>query len=136
VASGNAEIVRRAWDAWIRGDVDGVLAVLDPEIEWDTTTFEGWPEAGVYKGHEGVREFLEAWRSSWDSFESGLEEIIDADTDVVVALAWQAGAGPGSRAPVRMEWGQVCHMRDGMVVRIEGWASHAGALESAGLPAA
>ena len=46
----NVEIVRRAWTAWIQGDLDAVLETFDPAVEWDTTTFQGWPETGVYRG--------------------------------------------------------------------------------------
>ena len=64
----NVENVRRGWDARSRGDLDAVLAFFDPEIEWDTTNYEGWPEDGVYRGHHGVRKFLEDWLGSWDRY--------------------------------------------------------------------
>jgi hypothetical protein len=57
----NVEIVRRGWEARMRGDVDAVFAVFDPAVEWDTTKYEGWPEDSVYRGHDGVRKFLEDW---------------------------------------------------------------------------
>ena len=132
----NVEIVRRGWDAWMANDVDALFDLFHPDIEWDTTTFEGWPESGVYKGRAAVREFVETWRASWSGFDTGVDRIVDAGDDRVVALVWQSGAGPGSHAPVRMEWAQVLTLRDGLVVRIEGWSGHAPALESVGLRAA
>jgi len=30
----SVEIVRRSYDAFARGDLDGVLGDMDPEIEW------------------------------------------------------------------------------------------------------
>jgi hypothetical protein len=30
----NAEIVRAAFEAWMRGDLDAMLANADPDIEW------------------------------------------------------------------------------------------------------
>jgi ketosteroid isomerase-like protein len=35
------ELLRRGWDAYIRGDVDGVLAITHPEVEWDMTRLDG-----------------------------------------------------------------------------------------------
>jgi ketosteroid isomerase-like protein len=69
----NVEIVRRSWEAWIRGDLDELFEAFDPAVEWDTRTFEGWPDPDVYRGHEGVRRFLEEWLASWERFEAGVE---------------------------------------------------------------
>ena len=55
----NVEAIRRATDAYNRGDIDGVLEECDPEIEWHPSfqmLLGG--EATVYRGHEGVREVL------------------------------------------------------------------------------
>ena len=135
MASENVEISRRAWDAWTRGAVDEVFEYFDPDVEWDTTTYEGWPEVGVYKRHDGVREFFEAWLASWERYESGVDEFIEAGDGRVVALAWQRGYGTDSHAPVEMEWAQVATLRDGLIVRMEAWSDREAALRSVGLRA-
>jgi ketosteroid isomerase-like protein len=84
----NVEIVRRGWAAWMRGDVDGVFALFDPAVEWDTTNYEGWPEDGVYHGHAGVRRFMEDWLASWDRYETGVEECRLKDGLVHRVEAW------------------------------------------------
>jgi uncharacterized protein len=129
----NVEIVQRGWEAWMRGDIDAVFAQFDPAVEWDTTNYEGWPEDGVYRGHAGVRQFMEDWLASWDSYETGVEEYIDAGGDCVVVLCWQQAIGPGSDVQVRMEWTQICRLRDGLVLRLEAWSDRQKALEAAGL---
>ena len=30
----NVDVVREAWDAWLRGDVNDMFALLHPEITW------------------------------------------------------------------------------------------------------
>ena len=50
----NVELVRRAYDAWNRDDMDACLALMDPEVEWHTTGRLPDVEP-VYRGHEGVR---------------------------------------------------------------------------------
>jgi mannose-6-phosphate isomerase-like protein (cupin superfamily)/ketosteroid isomerase-like protein len=77
----NVEVVRRGWDAWIGGDLDAVFEVFDPAVEWDTTRLEGWPEDEVYYGHEGIRQFFDGWLASWERYESGVEEYLDAGDD-------------------------------------------------------
>ena len=61
---------------------------------------------GVYRGHDCVRRFLEDW---------------------------QQGFGPGSDAPVRMEWTQVCRVKDRRLCRSEAWSDRRKAFESVGL---
>ena len=53
----NVEAIKRAADAYNRGDVDAVLQELDPEIEWHPllqVLLGG--EATVYRGNEAVPE--------------------------------------------------------------------------------
>src|SRR5215216_5710026 len=105
----NVEVVKRGWAAWIKGDLDAVLEVFDPAVEWHTTNLEGWPEDAVYYGRNGVRRFFEEWLASWERYEAGVEQYLDAGGDRVLVLCWQTGYGVGSAVPVRMDWAQVIH---------------------------
>jgi ketosteroid isomerase-like protein len=51
-------LVRRAVDAFMARDLDGILAVADPEIELRSLLTE--PEQPLYHGHEGVRDWFHA----------------------------------------------------------------------------
>jgi ketosteroid isomerase-like protein len=52
----NVEIVRRVYDAAARHDAATVMALYDPEVEWDNSTgLGGITGGGVYRGHEGLR---------------------------------------------------------------------------------
>jgi ketosteroid isomerase-like protein len=53
----NVEIVRESWDAWLRGDLDGVLATYAPDVIWDLTHDREWPDA-VYLGPAGARRIV------------------------------------------------------------------------------
>ena len=129
----SVEIVKAGWDAWIRGDLDTLFTFFDRDVEWDTTTFEGWPEAAVYRGHAGVRRFFDEWLASWERYEAGVDEYVDVGGDRVLVLCWQRGFGPDSHAPVLMEWAQVCTVRDGLVSRMEAFSNRTAALEAVGL---
>ncbi len=129
----NVEIVKRAWEGWIGGDLDAVFEVFDPAIEWDTTTFEGWPDPDVYRGHEGVRRFFDEWLATWERYEAGVEEYVDVDDDRVLVLCWQRGFGVDSNVPVRMDWAQICMLKRGIVYRIEAYSDRRDALEAVGL---
>ena len=128
----NVEIVKRAWEAWSRGDVDAVLATCDPAVEWDMTSFEGWPEDDVYYGHEGFLRFLEEWRASWERFEARAEQYVDGLDNRVVVLCWQRGFGAGSQVPVKMDLATTFTLERGRICRIEAYSDRQEALEAVG----
>jgi ketosteroid isomerase-like protein len=49
------ELVRQIVEALSRGDLDEMLAQMDPKFEW--TPLEASPVARVYRGHEQVRHY-------------------------------------------------------------------------------
>jgi ketosteroid isomerase-like protein len=61
----NVEIVRRAYEATNRGDIDTAESYIHPEIEFHT--YARSPEAGVYPGKQAVRDCNE---SLFQQFES------------------------------------------------------------------
>jgi ketosteroid isomerase-like protein len=128
----NVEVVRKACEAWSRGDLDAVFEINHPEVEWDTTHFDGWPENQVYRGREEVSRFLSEWLASWDSYEAGVDGVFDAG-DRVVAFWWQRMTGQGSGVPVELDSAQIWTVRDGRVIRIDNYTHRAEALEAAGL---
>jgi ketosteroid isomerase-like protein len=133
VSEENVKVVRYCWAAWIRGDLDAAFANFAPDVEWDTTTYEGWPETGVYRGHDGVRRFLDEWLAIWDRYEAGVDDYLDAGDNQVVALAWQRGHGHESHALVEMQFAMVFTLRDGLVTRMDVYSDRARALESTGV---
>ena len=130
----NVEVVRRIYEAVERGDVETVLGLYDPEIEWvfARSPFGGLLKSDVYRGHEGLKQmFRERYDDAWREVEDDLEEVIDAG-DRVVSVVSSYGRGRASGAEVRMTHAGVWTIRDGKVVRVE-WMSREDALEAAGL---
>ena len=128
----NVELVRAAWDAWAKGDLDAVFATYHPEIEWDTTHFQDWPETGVYRRHDGVRRFFEDWLATWDSYEVRLEEAIEVG-ERVLTLYWQRGVGRGGGVPMEFRGAQVIAFRDGKIAVIDNYSDPSQALAAVGL---
>ena len=56
-----------------RGDLDGMLELLDPEVRW--RAFPGPAGADLYEGREGVRKFVGEWLEAWESFEQELLDV-------------------------------------------------------------
>src|SRR6188472_2526931 len=73
----NVEIVRGVYDGWVDGDVTRALKYLDPEVVWEAIADA--PDAGTYRGHAGVRRYMEDWLGDFDMLSMDFEEVIGAD---------------------------------------------------------
>ena len=125
----NVAIVRRINDAYLKGDFETALSLIDPEVEFDLSMR---PDGKVYRGHEGVIEGLRTWTGTWEAYRFEIEELIDAG-EQVVAVDRQWGRGKGSGMPLEHSFSAVYTLRNGMVVRMVWFTNREDALEAAGL---
>jgi ketosteroid isomerase-like protein len=128
----NVEIVKAAYGAWNRGDIDAVLDHMHPDLEWEENpdVYPGLDR--MYRGRSGfskrVRDAFDVWE--WARVEG--QEFIDAGDEVVVCLRL-VGKGRGSGVEVEMPIFERFVFRDGKVVHRTLHSSRAEALEAAGL---
>lgn len=55
MARSNEELAREAYAAINRGDLEGFLELIHPDVEFTSLISEA--EGGAYRGHDGVREW-------------------------------------------------------------------------------
>ena len=122
----NVEIVRRAWQA---SDVESLFAFYDQAIVWES---HYGPISGVYRGHEGVRQFFREWTEPLETFHARAETFIDAGESVVVGALISA-RGKASGVEGEMPQGMVYKLRNGLVTRVDLFESKDKALEAVGL---
>lgn len=128
----NVEIVRAAWEAWNRGDMNALFEFYDPAVEWDMT-HSFVPGMEVFHGHEGVRQFFREWQAFFAEYYAEAEEFIDADENVIVRVR-QGGRGRVSTVTVEMPaYWQVYRLRGGRAMRVEIYRDEGDALVAAGL---
>ena len=128
----DVEVIRRGWDAWLRGDLAGLAATFAPDIVWDTSHFHDWPES-QYHGVEGVERFLHEWLYVWDDYEAGVDDVVATPDGRVISLIWHRGRGRNSGVAMEMEMAQVATVRDGKITRLDNYEDRAEALEAVGL---
>lgn len=86
--------VRRAFETFNSGDIDAWLDLLHPEIVWHTRVDE--PDAGVYRGREGLRSLVEMWLEQFEHLRcEGMEYIEEADWVLVPCRFRGRGRGSG-----------------------------------------
>jgi ketosteroid isomerase-like protein len=130
----NVEIVRRAHEAWQRDDFESFLSLIDSAVEWLTATERGvGGVTSVYRGHEGMRELWNLWRSEFEDFWIDIEEIRDLGDERVLALAHGRFRGSASGITVESQLALVQTIRSGKIVRSMDYLSHQEALEAVGL---
>ena len=130
----NMEIVRRCSAAWQRDDFEAWLSFIDPGVEWLSAIERGLGLAGtVFRGHEGMREFWDLWRTEVEEFWTGGDEIRDLGDERVLRLAQMRFRGRASGILAESQLALVITLRDGKIVRSEDYLSPAEALKAVGL---
>ena len=126
----NVEVMRRHYEAGLRGDWAAVLRDVDPDVE-----FVELPAFGTktYHGHQGLIDALTWWPSQWDEFETELLQVVDVDDEHVISLFRNHGRGKASGVEVVEEVAFLGTFRNGKVTRFEMFRSVAEALEAVGL---
>jgi ketosteroid isomerase-like protein len=125
------DTVRRFYDALSRGDVPGVLALLNDELQW--TEAERFPYyGGTWRSpREIVDNLLVPLARDWDGFTAKAVDFV-ADGDRVVSFGTYAGrfkaTGRAMTAPFAHRW----TVRDGRIVKFDMYADTAKLLEAIG----
>jgi uncharacterized protein len=126
----NVDVVRRAYEAFARGDQAGMLAAWDPQIEWRTR--EDLPDTATHRGHDEVLHWIARWLESWEDFKLETEDFIDAGEYVVVRTR-QSGTGSESGAYAELQETHVFKLRNGRVIQVVEYRTKTEALKAVGL---
>ena len=112
--AGNAELVRRGYEAYAKKDTMAVLSFIDPDIEVVQTTELPW--GGRYEGLLGVQEFFGKIGAHIDALPQP-EQLIEAGNDVAVTGRLKGrtrGTGREIDIPIVHVW----TLRNGRAVRL------------------
>lgn len=125
MATGNAELVRSSFDAFLRGDWHALSDVMDPGVEWL------WYEQGDWDCHDRKKVLATLFERRREGVVTGLNAVVEVDERVFLEVT----------GPRLDEWGmprgQACMVitvRDGRIVRMQDYPNRAAALAGAGLP--
>lgn len=120
-------MLRRAWEAFTRGDIDAATEIMDPDVRWSGA---GDPDAeGACHSRTDARAFIH--RALADGVGTELLDIEDFDGRYVLTLHAQAPADRGEREP----HGEIVTVCDGRVVEMVVYPTIEDALAAARCPA-
>lgn len=110
--------LRTAYEGFGRQDIDAVLSVMDPDVEWDAT--DALAHTGMYHGHDGVTEYLESLAGVWEEFHLNPEEFTESgDGEHVMVLGSVKGRLASNGQEVEARFAHVAQLDDGQVLRMK-----------------
>jgi ketosteroid isomerase-like protein len=125
----NVEVVRRAYEAANRGDVERVVALAQPDVV--LVPLRAATE-GAFHGHDGIRKYFRDNAQTFDAFGFDIREFRDLGSDRVLFIGEVWVRGKGSGAATRSPSASVIWLRDGKAVRIEDFGTAERALDAVG----
>jgi ketosteroid isomerase-like protein len=105
-----AELIHGAADALNRGDIEGLLGFMHPEIELHDPERIGT----TVHGHDEFRAWIEEWLENFDEFKVEVLEIEEGPDGVFVALK-NLGRGAGSGLEFELPNYYALRVRDGKI---------------------
>lgn len=126
------DLVRSAFDAWNRRDLDAFAAHATEDVAW--VEVSGRPEgpAAERLGRDRMRRALASLFEVWDTYQLDVERIEDFG-DRVVAVVREVARGRASGVEIDGLWGYLITVDDGKIARIEAYRDADLALQEAGL---
>ncbi len=125
------ELTRQAYDAYNRKGITGILEYLDPEVEWRNPTES--PNAAVFIGHDGVREWQGMVDAAFDEMHFEPEQIDQLPDGQVLASVRFRFRTPASDVQVEVPFAHLMTWRDGKITKFSMYTGKAEALAAVGL---
>ena len=127
----NVELHRRVIGAYNARDIERLIALCDPGVEW-TSTFAA-VGGGVYHGHDGMRRYQRDLEDAWGrEVRAEPEAYFDLGQQTLIFYVLH-GRGKQSRVEVAMPVAVVARWRDGLVIYLKAYAHREDALRDLGV---
>jgi ketosteroid isomerase-like protein len=130
VSQENVDVVRKAFEAWNAGDLDGIIQLITPDAEFIPLRVQ--LEGDAYRGPEGIRQFARDAANEWEFLRISSDQFRDLGERVLM-LGHFDGRGRGSRMDIRFPVGWVARLSGGKIAHLRTYSDPQQALEAAGL---
>jgi ketosteroid isomerase-like protein len=125
VIATDIEVVKATFAAFAARDLETVLALADPDIEFTAVTGEHAGRTAAYRGHDGLREYFRDVASVWEELRLTPRDFRASGDRILVT--GRVSARSRSRT-VTGSTGWIWRVRDGKVTYVRVYASAADAI--------
>lgn len=109
-----ADTVNSLYQFFAKGDLPGVMGVLDPKVHWREA--DGYPYAGVYIGPEAVQKgVFDRIIGEWSSYTTVPSEVVEQG-ETVIGLGTYTGTFKATGKTFSCPFAHVFRVRDGKIV--------------------
>jgi ketosteroid isomerase-like protein len=122
------DTIRAAYEAWSRRDLDAILELVHPAAEVRPVLGANF-ETDVYRGHDGIRRWMEELHGEWETFEVRVTALVQRGDRVLCPFQIHA-RGRASGILIEGEMFHVIEMRDGLIGRLDGFRDHGAARDA------
>ena len=128
--AGRLEVVRRAYDAFARGDWEAAFADVDPDVVYEFP--EGaFPEGSTFSGREAIVALWQRLSETFSDWRSVPESYYELGEHVLVFVR-EMGKGGVSDADFVEELAHILTFREGRIVRFRVFRDRARACRELG----
>lgn len=127
--SDSIRVVERVLDAMNRFDFDAVAEASAEDFELDFSNSLG-PMSGIYRGRDGVKEFLISFSDAWAALEFESEETIELEGDRLLMVTAVRARGHESGVDVAARGAMIWTVRGDEVAAAKMYQAKADALEA------
>lgn len=112
------DVVQQIYAAFGRGDIDGIVNLLDPQVTWMTPGPPDMPSAGTRRGHAAVREFFDTLMKMVDISDFVPSNFL-AQGNTVAVLGTDTERVKATGQAVAFRWVHIFVIENGKVVTFE-----------------
>ena len=131
MSAGDVELITRMYRAWNSGDIAALVDAFDADVEV-RPALGAFLASRVYRGHDGVATWYEETYEPWAELHAEPQRFIDAGESTVVVAALRARVR-GGQVDVEAEMAQVVTVREGKIVRLDGYEEPDAAFAAVGM---
>jgi ketosteroid isomerase-like protein len=113
------DTLRRFYELWNGGDVAALTELFDPGAEV-RPALSAFLASTVYRGRDGVADWYEETNEPWSELRVQPERFVE-NGDRVLGMVRLVARSPGAHVEVDSEIAHIATVRDGRIVRLDGY---------------
>jgi ketosteroid isomerase-like protein len=114
----NIEKIKKVYEAFTNRDINAILNLLSPDVEWGEPDNPYNPAAGTRHGHKGFLEWLEVGRQSEEIVVLEPKKFL-TDNDTVAVVGYTKCIAKPTGKSYETDFVHLVTLKDGKIIRFQ-----------------